>query len=222
MAALGLEDLQMKFPMMVAAAAIALSSSAGAVPFTVGTPISTMPPPVVGLGGDVKAVFMFYSAADKDTMEISMPILQSLFTNKTTPVGTTVDLGNLSGPLQWSLTDVTLGRIYLSDTPDGHGYYHAVSSTNFLDFGVGPLSSTAAAALVGLPNITFVSWEDHGCQSLPTSTSCPGVDWDYNDLIFAVSVADAQHNPGVPEPLTLSLVGMGLLGAFGLRRSKKA
>ena len=212
----------MKFPMMVAAAAIALSASAGAAPFTPGTPIKVMPAPVVGLGGDVKAVFLYYAAVDKDTMEISMPILMSLFTNKTTPVGTTVDLGNLSGPLQWSLTDVNLGKTYLSDTADGHGYFHAVYTTNYSDFNVGPINPVAAAALVGLPNVTLIAWEDHGCQSPATSKACPGVDWDYNDLIFAVSTADANHNPGVPEPLTLSLVGMGLLGAFGLRRTKKA
>jgi hypothetical protein len=221
MATLGLEDLQMKFPMMVAAAAIAFSASAGAS-FVPGTPISSNPVPVSGLGGDVQAVFLYYNAADKDTMEISMPILMPLFVNKTTPVGTTIDLGNLSGPLQWGLTDVTLAKTYLSDTADGHGYYHAAYSTNYLDFGVGPMSAAATAALIGLPNITFIGWEDHGCQSPPTSTSCPGVDWDYNDLIFAVSVARGDENPGVPEPLTLSLVGMGLLGAFGLRRTKKA
>ena len=211
----------MKFPMMVAAAAIALSASAGAVPFTPGTPISTMPAPVNSLGGDVKAVFLYYSAADKDTMEISMPILQSLFTNKTTPVGFTVDLGPLAaGPLQWSLTDVNLSKTYLSDTADGHGFFHAVYTTNYNDFNVGPISSTAAAAIAGLPNVTLIGWEDHGCQA--KAPACPGVDWDYNDLIFAVSTADVIHNPGIPEPLTLSLVGMGLLGAFGLRRSKKA
>jgi hypothetical protein len=211
----------MKFPIMVAAAAIALSTSAGAS-FIPGHPISVLPPPVVALGGDVKAVFLYYKAANKDKMEISMPILMPLFTNKTTAVGTTVDLGNLSGPLQWSLTDVTLGKTYLSDAADGHGYFHAVYTTNYSDFNVGPINPVAAAALVGLPNVTLIAWEDHGCQSPATSKACPGVDWDYNDLIFAVSTADANHNPGVPEPLTLSLVGMGLLGAFGLRRSKKA
>jgi hypothetical protein len=211
----------MKFPIMVAAAAIALSTSAGAS-FIPGHPISVLPPPVVALGGDVKAVFLYYKAANKDKMEISMPILMPLFTNKTTAVGTTVDLGNLSGPLQWSLTDVTLNKTYLSDTADGHGFYHAAYASSFSAFNVGPMSLAASNALIGLPNITYIAWEDHGCQSLPSSHACPGVDWDYNDLIFAVSTADANHNPGVPEPLTLSLVGMGLLGAFGLRRSKKA
>jgi len=50
--------------------------------------------------------------------------------------------------------------------------------------------------------------------SLPSSHACPGVDWDYNDLSSRFRPRDANHNPGVPEPLTLSLVGMGLLGAL--------
>ena len=213
----------MKFPMMVAAAAIALSASAGAVPFTPGTPINVAPAPVSALGGDVKAVFLYYNAANTDKMEISMPILQSLFTNKTTPVGTTVDLGNLTpGPIQWSLNDLSTGKTFTSDGADLHGHFHAAYSSSFGVFGVPALSIGLQNQLNALPNVTYIGWEDHGCQSPVGSTSCPGVDWDYNDLIFAVSVADVQHNPGIPEPLTLSLVGMGLLGAFGLRRSKKA
>jgi len=211
----------MKFPMTVAAAAIAITASANATAFTPGTPISTMPPPVLGQGGDVKAVFLYFNAADTDTMEISMPILMSLFTNKTTPVGTTVDLGNLSGALQWELSDLSTGHSWFSDTGDGHGYFHAAYSTNYSDFGVGAMDPLAAAAIAGLPNVTLIGWEDHACQSPVGSGSCPGVDWDYNDLIFAVSV-DVLHNPPppVPEPLTLSLLGAGLLGAFGLRRKK--
>ncbi|HUO99003.1 MAG TPA: PEP-CTERM sorting domain-containing protein [Rhizomicrobium sp.] len=214
----------MKFPMMIAAAAIAMTAGANAS-FVPGTPISTMPASLVGTGTDVKAVFIYYNAADTDKMEISMPILMSLFTNKTTPQGTTVDLGSLTGAMQWELKDMATGSSYLSDTADGHGYYHAAYSSIYSDFNVGLMPTASAAALAALPaggNVTFIGWEDHGCQSLPGSGSCPGVDWDYNDLIFAVWIESSLHNPGIPEPLTLSLMGAGLLGAFGLRRKKKA
>lgn len=210
----GLGGNTMKLSLTIAAAAVALTAGANASAFTPGTPITTMPTQVSGLGGDVKAVFLYYNAADTDVTELTMPALQSLFTNKTAAAGDTVDLGNLSGALQFELMDLTTGLNYLSDTADSANHFHAAFSANYTDFNVGALSGAALASLAGLPNVTFIGWEDHN--------SAEKGDWDYNDLILAISVDEPIHNPTIPEPLTLSLMGAGLLGAFGLRRKKRA
>ena len=47
-----------------------------------------------------------------------------------------------------------------------------------------------------------------------------GVDWDYNDVVYAI--AYKVRTESVPEPLTLSLFGAGLAGAAALRRRRKA
>lgn len=121
-----------------------------------------------------------------------------------------MDLGARSGALTFTLDNISTGLAYDSTNSDSDGNYHAKITTNYADFGVGALPSAAAAVLAGLPGITFIGFEDRQLSG--------GSDWDYNDLIFAFSNTAPTQNPGVPEPLTLSLIGAGLLGAFRLRR----
>ncbi len=66
---------------------------------------------------------------------------------------------------------------------------------------------------MGVPNVTQIGWEDRNVADAS--------DWDDNDLIFAFSNTAPAHNPGLPEPLTLSLMSAGLAAAFGLRRLRK-
>jgi len=46
-----------------------------------------------------------------------------------------------------------------------------------------------------------------------------GGDFDYNDLIFGFLGIDA---PSVPEPMTLSLLGVGLVALAAIRRRRAA
>jgi hypothetical protein len=55
----------------------------------------------------------------------------------------------------------------------------------------------------------IVAFEDGGWDQ-------PLGDWDYNDLVLNITTAHA------PLPGTLLLLGSGLLGLVGLRRSKKS
>jgi len=204
----------MKYPMMIVAA-VALTASAMA------GPITTPPPVITALGGDVTAVYVFADAKDASILGLSdpLPAIAQIFCNHNTggctanSPGDTMDLGTRSGVLTFTLSNTTQGTMYDSVNPDSDGNYHAWITTNYADFGVGPLSPSLTAELSLLPNVTFVGFEDRNAEK-------PVSDWDYNDLIFAFSNTAPVHNPGVPEPLTLSLVGIGLLGAFGLRRKK--
>ncbi len=172
------------------------------------------------------AVYIFSDANDASYLGLTTPPPNPMiFCNHSaspcsaaSASGDTVDLGNRSGVLNFTLTNITMGMTYDSLHPDSDGIYHAKVTTNFSDFGLNPTqmgaAATGLAVAATLPNVTFIAFEDRNLAE--------GSDFDYNDLIFAFSRTAPAHNPGVPEPLTLSLIGAGLLGAFGLRRRRKS
>ncbi len=187
-------------------------------------PITTPPPVITAMGGDVKAIYIFANANDTSIMSLATPLppVSPIFCNHSigtctaSSPGAMVDLGARSGVLNFTLHDTTTGNTFDTVHPDSFGIYHADIRTSYRYSGVPPLSPALMAQLSALPNVTFVAWEDH-------TMSDKFHDFDYNDLIFAFSNTAPIHNPGVPEPLTLSLMGAGLFGWASLRlRRKKA
>jgi hypothetical protein len=200
---------------ILAAAAMAVAAEAA--------PITTPPPVITALGGNVTAVYVFADAWDTSSLGLAAPspAVPQIFCNHVlgscgtaNSAGDVMSLGNRNGMLTFTLSNLTTGLAYDSVSADGGGAYHAMITTDYSDFGVGALPAGAAAVLAGLSNVTFVGWEDLDATN--------GSDFDYNDLIFAFSNTAPNENPGVPEPLTLALMGAGLVGAFGLRRIKKS
>jgi hypothetical protein len=201
----------------ILAAGIGLLMSAAAAQ---AGPIKTAPPTLTALG-NVTAVYIFADALDTSRLNEVTPVsFPLIFCNH--PTGTCAgnvagDTKNLfppsqSGAMVFSLNDVSSGLNFTTNVADSDGNYHALITSVYSDFGLGPLPGPAATALAALGgSITYIGWED--------KTLAQGSDWDYNDLIFAF----ANTSVVVPEPLTLSLFGAGLAGTalLGRRRSKK-
>lgn len=202
----------MKNKIFLGAAALAVMTIASAQ----AAPITT-PPPALNATGDVKAIYIFANAGNTSFLDETSPVTWTgIFCNHPSGsctgnmAGDMVDLGTQSGALVFSLRNITTGMTYMTTTPDSGGAYHAVFSTDYSTFGLGALPTAAASALAGLPDVTFVAWEDRDATN--------GSDFDYNDLVFAFSNTSST---GVPEPLSLALAGAGLLGLAGLRRRKR-
>ena len=199
----------------ILAAGIGLLLSAAAAQ---AIPITTLPPELIA-SGNVTAVYVFADAGDSSILNELTPVpFPQIFCNHTI-IGTCTgnnagDTKSLfppsqTGPMVFSLQDVTSGNLFTSNSADVNGNYHVRITSNYADFGLGALPGAAATALTGLPgSITYIGWED--------LTAAQNSDFDYNDLIFAFVNTSIR----VPEPLTLSLFGAGIAGAALLRRRK--
>jgi hypothetical protein len=216
---------------LVALAAAAAAPSAQAFP-PAGDPAVTHPgilnPGTLDIGDPALSAVIFAYANTADTSQLTLtgrdtPILN----NKQNAIGDTVALGLLSGPQVFGLDDLTTGASFLANVSDINGHFHATYSVNCSDvsscgtayamFGAGALDTAVVIAIADLPvgtNVVFVGWEDR-----------IGLDFDHNDLIFAVTNLVATPvpppPPPVPEPASLALLGSALLG-FGLLRRRKA
>jgi hypothetical protein len=186
-------------------------------------PITT-PPPTISAVGNVTAVYVYANASDTSILnEVTPSAINLIFCNH--PSGTctgnnpgdTMGLGVQNGAMVFSLDDLSIGNHFTSNAPDIDGNYHAMISTDFSVFGVGALPSGADSVIQGLiasgQSVTYIGWEDRMAGQ-------PQGDFDYNDLIFAFANTTTRTTQ-VPEPLTISVFGAGLVGAALLRRRRK-
>jgi hypothetical protein len=185
-------------------------------------PITVQPQDLSAIG-NVTAIYVFANAGNTSILNELMPSnIPQIFCNHDTPectgamAGDTMALGLQNGVMRFSLANTNTGSIFYNDTADGDGNYHVKISENYADFGQGVLPGAADTVINNLINggmtITYVGWED--------LTANQGSDFDYNDLIFAFANTTTRK---LPEPFTLSLMGMGLAGtAWARRRKNKA
>jgi hypothetical protein len=184
------------------------------------TPITIQPQDLSAIG-NVTAIYVFANAGNTSILNELLPSnIPQIFCNHDTggctgaSGGDTMALGLQNGVMRFSLHNVDTGSTFYNDTADSDGNYHVRISTDYADFGQGALPSAADTVITNLINggmsVTFVGWED--------LTAGQGSDFDYNDLIFAFANTTTQRQ--LPEPFTLSLMGMGLAGAAWAKRRK--
>ena len=146
--------------------------------------------PILAAGGDVTLTFLGYEAGYTDFLSLTEPdSVSNIFVNKTTPVGTTFDLGSFTAgtELVFSLFVQNTGLTFFSgpgvSNPDG------VAHADVIFDGQG-------GATVNFEDL-HVSVSDH----------------DYNDLIFGLSgVTGVGVTPVIPEPSEWLMFSAGLVG----------
>jgi hypothetical protein len=178
---------------LVALVAAVAAPSAQAFP-PLGDPDVTRPsilnPGTLDISGPALSTVIFAYTDTADTSQLTLTGRNtSILNNKQHVIGDIVALGRLSGPQVFGLDDLSTGASFLANVPDINDDFHATYSVNCSDisscrtayaiFGVGTLDTAVATTIADLPagtNVIFVGWEDR-----------IGLDFDYNDLIFAVT-----------------------------------
>ncbi len=205
---------------------LAINGAALAGPITTLTPITSN-------GTEIYAVYVSSDAVDTlNLSEIGPNPGSNFFCNYSNSActalvfGKVIDLGFTPPGIVFGLTDITVTNTFRTDllAPDGYAHSKVSNTVDASDasaveaayayFGQGPLAPAVVASIAWLgempgPLITFVGWED-----------TIGGDYDYNDLIFAFTDPPNWNNDPVPEPGTLAMFGLGLLGLAALRRRK--
>ncbi|NHZ87460.1 PEP-CTERM sorting domain-containing protein [Massilia sp. CCM 8733] len=121
-----------------------------------------------------------------------------MFNNRSTPVGATLELGRFASGSE------LVFRLHVNNT--GRDFYSGKASRN------ADRRAHARAQENWLPDVTLISFED-----------LRGGPYEFNDMSFSLSRTEITVPPvKVPEPASLTLVGLGIAGMLALRRRTPA
>ena len=154
--------------------------------------------PIFASGGDVTLTYLGFSAGYTNFLNLTSPdSVSNIFVNKTTPVGTTFDLGSFTAgtELVFSIFVQNTGLTFFTgpgaSNPDGVGHADVIFDGQ-------------GSATVGFEDL-YVSVSDH----------------DYNDLKFSLTGV-TEGTPVVPEPSEWLMLSAGLAGLSVVVRRRQA
>ena len=214
--------------LLAAAALVALGMAGQAQATCVSSTPITAPDPGAGTTCSITAdasmidvVFAYKSAADIDILLNGVTLLLS----NQDPLGTEAVLTGLTvgQVVNFVFENTTTGASFSAGIPASDGKQHVAVQSTYTDFQTdgSPRTYLTAADLGAAYGVMtgiapIADWTFVGMEDLLANQ---GSDFDYNDLIFGF-MGIAPPPPSVPEPMTLSLLGAGLVGFAMLRRRR--
>jgi hypothetical protein len=209
-----------KVAILFLGAALAIIISAGsamAVPVAAGPPYTDGRDLFAG-ANSWTAVYLYADAGD--TSELSQTVAPAsgvIFRNNDAAYnfGDTATFASIAGQsLVFQLQDITTPNIWTTGAASTNvSYYNFVSVANLEALFAVNLDAAAAAALNNLAALYPGEVLVLGFEDRPLSQS----DMDFNDLIFAFAPLPAAQ---VPEPMSLLLLGLGLVGIGALCKKR--